>query len=319
MKWLVVVALVATLSLGVFADKSRGGDFGDFFGGRNGGGFFEGDSSEEGTFNYPYLTSAVRPRFPGRCICEINRRSGVSTTCLRNAATATIQLGCPFTNSYRQCTGTACTVAQCTTGQVWDQFKNACSTCAIGMHVSADLQACVCDSGTTYNRLTGVCDKCPTAAIVEADRCYCSATTALDVDNFACKACPAGSNMYFRQCVCAAATPRLYWQASSWSCKACPGTVSTQPAGRKSPFEICTCTGPNQIFDVKAVACFTCPAVSTVVSRSGKGCQCIVYGQVFDKVTSTCACRIGYTLNAAGNACTRNAAVPTTTPRASNP
>jgi len=213
-------------------------------------------------------------------------------------------IGCPNTNAFLQCTGTACARQQCPSGQVWNFLKNACSACDTGKHVSASLQTCVCDQGKTLDSATGNCVDCPTASTQEVDRCFCPSNLARDFTNNACKACPAEAPIgRENKCVCTSTT--LFFDPTSWTCKACPGTVV--PPRRGNGRSSCRCTGANQIFYQKTFSCYTCPTGTTASIGDCDGCQCPRYtGQKFDYVSGTCKCNLGFTLNTTTGVCTRN-------------
>jgi hypothetical protein len=223
----------------------------------------------------------------GRCYCGRN-------SC--PSATGAQVVGCPNTNSFRQCTGAVCAVQSCPLGQVWSFLKNACSACDAGKHIAANLQVCVCNQGTTLDSRTGACVACPSAGIQEADRCYCPSNLARDYANNVCKACPADAPLGREgKCVCTSAT--LFFNPSTWTCSACPGTSVQSGRNRKSS---CRCTGANQILYKQNLTCYTCPA-GTTADRDNDECQCARNtGLKFDHVTGTCVCRFGFTLNASG-------------------
>jgi len=272
----VMVAMVVVVGLGVHA----------------------GDSMEDGSFEQNER---------GFCYCQqpYNRRGG---SCSANLGTAILTRGCPNTNSFLQCSGQICSVQQCPASQVWNKLLNTCAPCATGMKVSTDLQVCVCNTGTTLSRTTGLCGPCPAGATIEVDRCYCPLNLALDRVNNACRVCPPGTTLTREgQCKCAFTSPQLYFSATTWSCQPCPGVVSTAFKGRGRISETCTCTGVSQIFDRNTVSCYTCPP-NTTPDRDGDECRCGLNLQKFDMVSQTCQCARGYVLSAAANACIWNGA-----------
>jgi hypothetical protein len=186
-------------------------------------------------------------------------------------------------------------VQACPTGQVWSSIKNACSACDTGKHVRADLQICVCNTGTTADRITRACVPCPTDAIQETDRCYCPANLALDIKNNACKACPTEAPIRGTKCKCTNTT--LLFNQDTWTCTGCPGTFTTPRRGRPS----CTC-GANQILYERNASCYTCPA-GTIAS--GNDCRCAGNtGLVFDYLSGKCVCKDGKSLNTTSGVCT---------------
>jgi len=244
-----------------------------------------GESSEDNGFG----SSEER----GRCYCQAAGRR-TAATC--SGATATQVIGCPNTNSFRQCTGTACAVTACSTGQVWNVLKNACSVCDADKHVSADLQVCVCNRGNTLNPTTQTCVACPTAATIEDDRCFCPSTLARDTTNNICKPCPLEAPMRNSECMCSDST--LFFDQTTWTCKTCPGTLI--PPRRGNGRSSCRCTGANQIFNEKNATCYTCPS-GTTSSSDNEECNCARNsGLRFNYVTGACACKTGYTLNPSG-------------------
>jgi len=252
-------------------------------GGGGGGGGFGGGSPESSSMDEPIRR--------GTCVCQAAfRRTPASCS----GVTGSQVVGCPNTNSFRQCTGTVCAVQACPTGQVWNYVKNACSACDTGKVVSADLQVCVCKQGTTFDSNTQTCVACPTGATVEAELCYCPSTLARDFTTNTCKACPAEAPLRGNQCQCTNAT--LVFDQSTWTCKACPGTSGGFGRGFRS-YE-CRCTGPNQIFYKRTASCFTCPT-GTTASRDS--CICPSNSNLyFNYVSGACACKAGYTKNASG-------------------
>jgi len=238
----------------------------------------------------------------GRCECQ---NSGRRATCA--GVTGTKVIGCPNTNSFRQCTGTTCAVQACPTTQVWNRLKNACSECDTGKHVANTSQVCVCDKNTTFSKRTQTCVDCPTAATVEEDRCFCPTTLVRDYTNNACKACPADATLIKGECKCNDNT--TFFSETSWTCKSCPGTLILPSKGyRRSS---CRCEGTNQIFNEKEVSCYTCPA-DTTASRDDEECECAPRSnKEFDYKTGTCVCRRGYTQDAAG-VCTRTSSTTIT-------
>jgi len=246
-----------------------------------------GGNSGESNEDYGFGSAEER----GRCYCQAaSRRAAASCTGVTQV------VGCPNTNSYRQCTGTACAVTACSAGQVWNVLKNACSVCDADKHVSADQQVCVCNRGNTLNPTTQTCVACPTAATIEEDRCFCPSTLARDTTNNVCKPCPAVALIRNGECVCTDNT--LFFDQTTWTCKTCPGTLIAprRGYGRSS----CRCTGANQIFNEKNASCYTCPS-GTTASYDNEECQCARYsGLRFNYVTGACACMAGYTLNASG-------------------
>jgi len=238
------------------------------------GGFEEGDSAEE-----------------GRCSCGRG-------TCAK--VTGSQAIGCPNTNSFRQCNGANCTVQTCPSGQVWSFTKSACSQCDAGKQVSTNLQVCVCKTDTTWNEDTQACGPCPSGATVQPDRCFCNSSLyALDEANNECKACPTGATLKYGDCVCNNATQ--FFSEASWTCNACPGTLEGPRRGRYS----CSCKINNQVFNEENVSCYTCP-VGTTADKDNDECKCAPNtGLEFDFSTGVCACEPGYTL--ASGVCTKNA------------
>jgi len=233
---------------------------------------------------------------PGRCGCERKSCLGV---------TGTKVIGCPRTNSFRQCNAAVCTVQACPTGQVWDSAKNACSVCDTGKHIAANLQVCVCDKGKTFDSDTRTCVPCPSGSTEEADRCYCPSTLALDEANNACKACPSDSTLRGRECKCNDTS--LFFSEATWTCKPCPGTLT--PPRRGSGRSSCRCTGPNQIFHEEDVTCYTCPT-GTTADDDNEDCDCArKTGLEFNYKTGACECEPGYTLSASG-VCIKNTLNP---------
>jgi len=225
----------------------------------------------------------------GRCYCNYRSCTGV-------AATNQV-IGCPNTNAFRTCNAGLCAVQACPALQVWNYLKNACSACDAGKHISADLQVCVCNQGTTLNPRTNTCVNCPSGATTEIDRCYCPSNLARDYTNNACKVCPADAPItYGGKCMCT--SPTLFFNPLTWTCVPCSGTLI--PPRRGYGRSSCRCAGANQIFNERNASCYTCPA-GTSASRDGEECQCPRYsGQEFDITTGMCACRFGYTLNVSG-------------------
>jgi len=305
MKYLVVAAVVAMVSLSVHA----GGDHSSQRGG--GGGGSHGRDPWDYSDIFDVSSSADDYQRAGYCACSTGGRRS-RNTCYGIAGTAII--GCPNTNTFLQCVDLQCTKQTCPANQVWDRLKNACSECAAGKHPRTDSQLCVCDEGKTVNKTTGLCSACPTGATVEPDRCFCPANTTLDRAANECKACPTGSKISgSSSCKCAASTPKLYWNAGAWACQSCPGVVTSATRFRRFyTEEICNCTGANEVFDVKTVSCYTCPAAITT-SKNGC-CACKVVYAIFDKATETCTCPSKYVLNAAGTACVWNTATTGSTP-----
>lgn len=251
--------------------RGRGGGSG---GSGSSGGF--GSSSGDGSFGKR-----------GRCYCDW--RSPCTGT------TPSQVIGCPNTNSFLQCTGTACAVQACPTGKVWDYLKNACSECDAGKHISlSNGQVCVCNQGTTLDPRTNKCVSCPSAAITETDRCFCPSNLALDSTNKVCKACPAEAPIRGSKCLCT--SPTLFFNQDTWTCTSCPGTL-VGPLRRYQSYS-CSCNGANQIFYKKNASCYTCPAGTTA---SREKCLCPRNSrQKFDYTSGTCACAFGQTLNASG-------------------
>jgi hypothetical protein len=242
------------------------------------------------------------------CRCRSGRLMGKST-CEGNTATG-VQKGCRGTNKYLQCDAAVCSEKTCPVDQVWS--GTACDLCPKGKHVRADGQRCVCDIGTKLNRTTDLCSiPCPTGSNELNDSCKCPRNTLLDWNNNTCKVCPPESTQRDDECKCNDATPRLYFQASTWSCIPCPGTVQT--VGTFFTRQKCTCTGAGQIFDRKSVTCFTCPAIAPR-DKDGDECKCTIRGQKFNMKDQTCNCEKGRELNAAKTACERitTVAPPTT-------
>jgi len=213
--------------------------------------------------------------------------------------------GCPGTNKYIECSGTACSNQTCPSGEVWNQTQKACAACPDGKQVSTNQQVCVCKTGSTMDYKTRSCGPCPTGSVQEADRCYCKAPLALDIKDNACKECPQGSNMtHFQQCACTDKT--LFWSEDDWACKPCPGkwvpetTPTKQPSAK--PEERCTCTGTNEVFDRRAVKCVACPTGTTARNNA---CKCPDLSQVYSQKSLACECREGMTKNPAGTGCVR--------------
>jgi len=211
-------------------------------------------------------------------------------------------VGCPNTNSFRQCNDANCAVIACPADQVWNYLKNACSECDAGKHVAAALDICVCNQGTTLNSSTKSCVACPSGSTQEAERCFCPSTTVLDYPNNACKTCPQGALIRDRKCVC---NSTQFFNQKAWTCNSCPGTWTTPSKGKSQ----CRCTGPNQIFYQKDVTCYTCPTGTTADSDNDE-CDCARNtGLVFDYTTGTCACKPGYSQNTSG-VCTKSTTAP---------
>jgi len=243
-----------------------------------------------------------------RCMCG----KGYWNPCSRQSATSALQIGCPLTNSYLQCTGTACAVANCTAGQVWNMTEGKCDVCRSDMHVRADGQVCVCNQGTTFNFRNNSCITCPANSVQTADNCTCPKTMVLDWKNNACKACPANSNMTRGQCVCSATQ---FWNANDWACEDCPGSWVNVSVSRRKVVQVCKCTGTNQIFDRKNVKCFDCPTANPVTTADNDNDECLcntgIRGQEFNMTTRACACERGEQPDAATN--TRCVRIPWTT------
>jgi hypothetical protein len=274
-----VVAIVAALTV-VNVDGDRGFGF---------------DSSEFGLDS-----SEGNLQRAGSCTCRAGFWRNICT-----GNVGTVSVGCTNTNKFRQCADAVCSIQTCPTGQVWDNAAKACAACPAGKHIRAtDLQLCVCDKGTTLNRLTGLCTACPTGATVLDDSCGCPDGTVLDINTNACRACPAGSTLSGRRnknsCTCT--DIQQFWNAAAWVCQPCPGEWTPKQTRRKQT-QVCTCTGANQVFDRSTVSCFTCPAGTTATAFANI-CRCAITGQWFDKATSACSCPAGTAVNAAGTACT---------------
>jgi hypothetical protein len=222
----------------------------------------------------------------GRCKCERKSCIGVIDSKM---------IGCLNTNSYLQCNNATCTALPCPTGQVWNNAKNACSECDTGRHVSANLQVCVCNQGTTLDSATQACVPCPSDSTQEADRCYCPATSIRDYATNACKLCPTGATLKDKKCVCTDTT--LFFSQKDWTCNTCPGTLIPPPSKRTSKYS-CRCTGANQTFYEKDAICYTCPTGTTA---DHDDCDCPLHTDLhFDFTTETCICKQGYALNASG-------------------
>jgi hypothetical protein len=221
--------------------------------------------------------------------------------CRRVSGTAV--LGCPNTNKFIQCSGAVCTNQTCPSGQVWNKAQNACAACATGMHVAANLQACVCDKGTTLDPITKACVTCPTGSTQDPDRCYCSITTSYDPQTNACRACPATATITrSQQCQCLSTAP--FFNAKAWTCNDCPGQWSPPKIVKKTvfnaPLQKCVCSGTNMIFDRPNVKCYTCPSGTTA---SFDSCVCQNRLMVFNLDTEKCGCRKGYVADSAGTGC----------------
>jgi len=241
------------------------------------------------------------------CTCV---NTGRRTTCRYNVGT--LNLGCRNSNSFVQCVEQTCSLQTCPDKQVWNRTQGACAPCASGTHLTTDLKRCSCDDGTTQDKKNpNTCVTCPSASVgwtTDNDRCQCLLTQVLDTNTNACRDCPADSNLNRGCCSCKNST--LFWSATAWSCLDCPGTWVTQPSSRpfrQPPRPVCRCTGTNQIFNRRTVACLTCPTGS-VARLSPRGddedtCQCPLVYQRFDDVTNQCVCAKGSALNAAGTAC----------------
>jgi len=207
--------------------------------------------------------------------------------------------GCPDSNSYLQCKDSVCSIEPCPDGTLWNRDQNACVPCAAGMHVSATKKSCVCNTGKTYDGSTKSCVDCPTDSTKEADRCYCPNTKIYDKDTNTCKDCPPGSsvNQQTRQCQCdpaADGAPRFYSETDG-TCKDCPGVWAPSTTWKRG--SVCTCSGPNQVFDKRSVTCFECPSGSTAWNSA---CACQNRFKKFLLETMTCECMDGYVADAAG-------------------
>lgn len=241
----------------------------------------------------------------GRCSCG----GRFTNPCQR--VVGSLVVGCPNTNQFLQCTGSACSNQTCPAGQVWNRTLNACAECAQGMHVAANGQVCACNEGTTYNSTSRTCVACPTDSVKEADRCYCNVSKAFDYKTNACRDCPAGSTLRrFQECRCNNNTQ--FW-SEDWACKDCPGEWLPRTARRpfRLPTSKCTCSGTNQIFDRKTVTCFECPT-GTAPSYDKFACQCQNRFQSFKEDSKTCVCIKGYEADATGTGCVRSAITTTT-------
>jgi len=238
--------------------------------------------------------------FEGGCQC---RTGGWHSSCNYNSST--YQVGCPWTNRYRQCSNNSCTNQTCQANLVWNSTQGACAVCAAGYHVRADGQRCVCNQATTFNSSSNSCGPCPANATNQTDSCFCDNTTAFDPRTYACRACPPSSNLIDGCCKCLNGT---FWNAGAWQCQACPGNLTTVSVGYgwfQSTKQVCTCPGANAIFYMPNVTCLTCPANSIPVG-SGEftaDCVCTISGQIFDHTSGQCQCVLGVPLNAAGTAC----------------
>jgi len=242
-----------------------------------------------------------------RCMCG----TGYWNPCSRQSSTSTQQIGCPLTNSYLQCTGTSCAVANCTAGQVWNMTESKCDVCRSDMHVRADGQVCVCNQGTTFNFRNNSCVTCPANSVQTADNCTCPKTMVLDWKNNACKACPANSNLTRGQCVCSATQ---FWNANDWACEDCPGSWVNVSVSRRKVVQVCKCTGANQIFDRQNVKCFNCPTANPVTAADNDNDACLcntgIRGQQFNMTTKACACERGQQPDTTNTRCVR---IPWTT------
>jgi len=240
----------------------------------------------------------------GRCRCSYPDRRGRGGTCV-NAINGQI-FGCRNTNLFRQCNGADCTVQACPTDQVWNFIKNACSACDAGKHISANLQVCACNQGTTFNSSSQSCVACPTNSTKEADRCYCPlGITVRDSNTNACRACPIDSYQRGDKCVCN--NVNLFFNPTTWTCDTCPATFVLPSRRQNKP--ACRCTGLNQIFRKKTFSCYTCPT-GTIISSENDECKCARYSEMeFDYTTGSCKCEPGFTQNAAGT-CVRNVLNP---------
>jgi len=249
----------------------------------------------------------------GRCTCGSSTRSN---TC--RYATGSQVKGCPDTNQFLQCDGTACSVKNCSSGQVWNRTLNACAACGDGLHVAANLQICLCNQGKTFAK-NGTCVDCPTGATNEADQCYCASTKAFDRKTYSCRDCPAGSTVNSnQQCQCTSATQ--LWSDTDWTCKDCPGEWVPKPSSSRKPNfnqpqSRCSCTAATPAFDADAVVCYACPADATF---NFGGCFCNSRLQKFNSATKKCECPKGYISQGVGG-CVPDSAATTAAPVAGNP
>jgi len=295
--FVLVAALVAVLCVTVNA-----GGFGDGFPITGGFSFGWGEDGGEG--------------YAEECVC-VNGRTGNRArrnTCYGNTGTAAPK-GCRGTNQYKQCVDATCTVTNCTTGQVWNAMQGKCAVCPDGEHVRADLLVCVCNEGFKRNHTTGKCDiPCPTNANILPDSCKCPTAIPLIFHSAGgsseCRACPAGSSKEFGSCTCSknpTTGNEMYWQASTWTCVACPGTPVNETYHRHWSIQICNSTGANQIFDIVAVSCFTCPAGTTADDNY---CKCPVRDQKFNMKSGACECDEGDIYNPTTKTCVEVPIVP---------
>jgi len=230
----------------------------------------------------------------GRCYCSTRYTSNVCA-----GTTGSTRQGCPNTNSFIQCTNAACAISQCPIGQVWNAALNTCAACPAGQVLSFNRMKCICSQGTKYNPLTLACGPCPTGSVINGERCVCPRGLLLDKTQNACSPCPT-SAPYKREEKCQCSDITLFWSQKTFSCEKCPGLLQQIPNGRRAPKNVCTCNGPNQIFDDDNVQCFTCPVGSTAFRGD---CLCSIPLQRFNEVTKVCECRLGMRLNAAQTAC----------------
>jgi len=225
-----------------------------------------------------------------RCYCKWNSCLGVAGTQV---------LGCPNTNSFRQCNAGVCTAVQaCAPGQVWNVVKNACAPCDADKKLSLDQQVCLCTQGNTFNSTSQTCVSCPSLATVEPERCYCPYTHALHYLSNQCRLCPAEAPLRGRECQCT--SPTLFFNKVTWTCSPCPQGGTTIPPRRGYGRSTCRCLGLNQIFREDNFSCYTCPS-NVRASSDNEGCQCTRgSGMKFNYNTGFCSCPAGFAPNAFG-------------------
>jgi len=239
----------------------------------HGGGGFGGG----GNRNYDYS-----------CVC--------GTQCTGN--TGTKNFSCLKTRTqYRQCAEEVCSNKSCAAGQLFNPTTLLCEACPTGQHVDASMRRCVCNQGTTWNLKTRSCSgTCPSGSTVTADRCDCVYPAVENKVKNACEACPSGTTTRGRKgCTCT--TPKLFWNAATFSCQPCPGswvTVSkADRRGRVYTLEVCQCPTATDAFNKRTVACVTCPTGSTA-STNDEGCRvctCTSATQIYDEENNVCADR----------------------------